>query len=105
MNQIADLPEWSAQGPVIELSEERCWSLIAGAGVGRLGVSIDEQPEIFPVNYFADGHPRLPFGRRHQAPQLVVQSPCRLRSRLRRPTPQLERLPQRHRPWSWTART
>ncbi len=55
MNHAADLPEWSAQGPVIELSEERCWSLIAGAGVGRLGVSIDDQPEIFPVNYFAEG--------------------------------------------------
>ena len=55
MNHLADLPEWSAQGPVIELSEQRCWSLISGAGVGRLGVSIDEQPEIFPVNYFADG--------------------------------------------------
>ena len=56
MNDTADLPEWSAQGPVIELSEERCWSLIAGAGIGRLGVVIGEQPEIFPVNYFADGH-------------------------------------------------
>lgn len=55
MNRSADLPEWSAQGPVIELSEERCWSLIAGAGVGRLGVSIADEPEIFPVNYFADG--------------------------------------------------
>ncbi len=56
MNRSDDLPEWSAQGPVIELSEARCWSLIEGAGVGRLGVSVDDQPEIFPVNYYADGH-------------------------------------------------
>jgi nitroimidazol reductase NimA-like FMN-containing flavoprotein (pyridoxamine 5'-phosphate oxidase superfamily) len=55
MDEREGLPDWSAQGPVIELSEERCWSLIAGAGVGRLGVVIGAQPEIFPVNYFADG--------------------------------------------------
>jgi uncharacterized protein len=56
MNPTVDLPEWSAQGPLIELSEKRCWSLISGAGVGRLGVIVNDEPEIFPVNYFADGH-------------------------------------------------
>jgi nitroimidazol reductase NimA-like FMN-containing flavoprotein (pyridoxamine 5'-phosphate oxidase superfamily) len=55
MNRSRDLPDWSAQGPAIELSEETCWDLVAGPGVGRLGVSVDDLPEIFPVNYFADG--------------------------------------------------
>lgn len=59
MNDSVDLPEWSAQGPIIELSEERCWGLIAGAGVGRLGVSVGEQPEIFPVDYYSDGQTLL----------------------------------------------
>lgn len=55
MNRSVDLPEWSAQGPVIELSDDRCWELIAGAGIGRLGISISDLPEIFPVNYFSGG--------------------------------------------------
>jgi nitroimidazol reductase NimA-like FMN-containing flavoprotein (pyridoxamine 5'-phosphate oxidase superfamily) len=55
MNRSVDLPGWSAQGPVTELSDDRCWELIAGAGIGRLGVSISDLPEIFPVNYFSDG--------------------------------------------------
>ncbi|GIT78402.1 hypothetical protein LLS1_00710 [Leifsonia sp. LS1] len=56
MGQSSDLPEWSAQGPVIELAEERCWHLVQGVGVGRLGLSHDDVPEIFPVDYFTAGH-------------------------------------------------
>lgn len=50
-----DLEEWSPQGPVTELSTQHCWRLLTAHGFGRLGVSVDDQPEIFPVDYFADG--------------------------------------------------
>lgn len=54
MNLTQDLPEWSAQGPVAELAEHTCWDLIRGTGVGRLGVSTRDAPEIFPVNYYCE---------------------------------------------------
>lgn len=47
--------EWSPQGPVTELSAAECWALLDGTSLGRLGVSVDDQPEIFPVDYHADG--------------------------------------------------
>jgi nitroimidazol reductase NimA-like FMN-containing flavoprotein (pyridoxamine 5'-phosphate oxidase superfamily) len=47
--------EWSPQGPVTELSDDRSWALLDGASFGHLGVSIADQPEIFPVNYHSDG--------------------------------------------------
>lgn len=34
-----------------ELSEDRCWELLAGETVGRLAVSVANKPDIFPVNY------------------------------------------------------
>jgi nitroimidazol reductase NimA-like FMN-containing flavoprotein (pyridoxamine 5'-phosphate oxidase superfamily) len=53
--QLNNVDEWSPQGPVTELSDERCWFLLDGSSFGRLGVSLDNQPEIFPVDYAADG--------------------------------------------------
>ncbi|WP_172582415.1 pyridoxamine 5'-phosphate oxidase family protein [Subtercola boreus] len=50
-----DFNEWSPQGPVTELSVEHCWNLLKATNIGRLGLSVDNQPEIFPVNYIADG--------------------------------------------------
>ncbi|RFA16934.1 hypothetical protein B7R22_02010 [Subtercola boreus] len=50
-----DFTEWSPQGPVTELSIEHCWQLLKATNIGRLGLSVDNQPEIFPVNYIADG--------------------------------------------------
>jgi len=49
-----DLPEWSAQGPVMQLAEQTCWNLIRGHGVGRLGVYAGDFPEIFPVDYYCE---------------------------------------------------
>ena len=37
-----------------EISEERCWQLLGQKQVGRLAVSINNQPDIFPVNYRVD---------------------------------------------------
>ncbi len=38
-----------------ELSEEESLELLASEQVGRLGVIVDGQPVIFPVNYVLDG--------------------------------------------------
>ncbi|WP_353810196.1 pyridoxamine 5'-phosphate oxidase family protein [Agromyces sp. SYSU T00194] len=40
-------------GPIVELSAEECWALLVENELGRLAVSIADQPEIFPVNYAA----------------------------------------------------
>lgn len=37
------------------LDDEECWSLLADASVGRLGVIVDGRPEILPVNHGVDG--------------------------------------------------
>jgi uncharacterized protein len=46
---------WSPQGPVTELSDAASWGLLRGRSFGRLGLSDDGQPEIYPVNYVCDG--------------------------------------------------
>jgi hypothetical protein len=50
-----DFTAQSGEGAVHILSEAECWQLLDGASVGRLAVSVGNQPEIFPVNYYADG--------------------------------------------------
>jgi nitroimidazol reductase NimA-like FMN-containing flavoprotein (pyridoxamine 5'-phosphate oxidase superfamily) len=40
--------------PAEILSEDECWSLLAGEEVGRLAVSITDHPDIFPVNHLVD---------------------------------------------------
>jgi nitroimidazol reductase NimA-like FMN-containing flavoprotein (pyridoxamine 5'-phosphate oxidase superfamily) len=37
------------------LSEHQCRELLASQDLGRIAFSIGDQPEIFPVNYAADG--------------------------------------------------
>ncbi len=41
---------------MIVLDEVSCWDLLAGASVGRLAVSIANQPDVFPVNHVVDAH-------------------------------------------------
>jgi uncharacterized protein len=42
-------------GPgVTNLEAHACWALLRSHEVGRLAVSIDDRPEIFPVNYVVD---------------------------------------------------
>jgi nitroimidazol reductase NimA-like FMN-containing flavoprotein (pyridoxamine 5'-phosphate oxidase superfamily) len=46
----------SDENPRIEqLSDEECWRLLADAPVGRIGVIVDDAPEIYPVNHLVDG--------------------------------------------------
>jgi len=36
------------------LTEDECWRLLEAKDLGRLAVSVQDQPDIFPVNYAAD---------------------------------------------------
>ncbi|CAN5255725.1 pyridoxamine 5'-phosphate oxidase family protein [soil metagenome] len=46
-----DRDEWSPQGPVTELSEAHAWLLLGSETFGRLALSMDNHPQIFPVNF------------------------------------------------------
>ncbi|WP_245413263.1 pyridoxamine 5'-phosphate oxidase family protein [Arthrobacter celericrescens] len=39
--------------PVVILDAAESWDLLAGSELGRLAVSVGDQPEIFPINYLA----------------------------------------------------
>lgn len=54
-HQEENVDLWSPQGPVTVLTEAESWELLDGSAFGRLGVSVANQPEIFPINYYADG--------------------------------------------------
>ena len=54
MSAARDFDTWSPQGPVEELSEASCWELLESAFFGHLGVSVDGQPQIFPVDFVAE---------------------------------------------------
>jgi uncharacterized protein len=41
-------------GGIAVLDTQTCWQLLAGEEVGRLAVSIQQHPDIFPVNYAVD---------------------------------------------------
>lgn len=41
------------QGMTI-LTTDECWELLRHADVGRLGVAINNHPDIFPINFVAD---------------------------------------------------
>ena len=45
----------TGDGVVWTLSEEECWNLLSRRELGRLAVAVDGKPDIFPVNYVADG--------------------------------------------------
>ncbi|MCU1550601.1 MAG: pyridoxamine 5-phosphate oxidase family protein [Glaciihabitans sp.] len=47
--------EWSPQGPVTEITDAASWALLDSSSFGRLGLSVEDRPEIFPVNYATGG--------------------------------------------------
>jgi hypothetical protein len=51
-----DAEQWTPQGPIRILSESEAWARLDGSSFGRLAVSVLNQPEIFPINYYSDGH-------------------------------------------------
>ena len=40
---------------VAALSEEECWALLSRSELGRLALTVQGEPDIFPVNYVVDG--------------------------------------------------
>ncbi|MCU1597708.1 MAG: uncharacterized protein QOK08_2492 [Actinomycetota bacterium] len=55
MTGSRDFDDWSPQGPVEELSEASCWTLLKLESFGRLALSVDNRPQLFPVDYSAEG--------------------------------------------------
>lgn len=45
----------NADNPITVIEEDTCWGYLVTAEVGRLATSVDNQPEVFPVNYVVDG--------------------------------------------------
>ncbi|MBW4095160.1 MAG: pyridoxamine 5'-phosphate oxidase family protein [Acidobacteria bacterium] len=45
----------SEPASIQHLSESECWKLLRTHVLGRLAVVVEDHPEIFPVNYAADG--------------------------------------------------
>lgn len=41
--------------PISVIEEDSCWGYLAAREVGRLATTLDNQPEIFPINYCLDG--------------------------------------------------
>jgi nitroimidazol reductase NimA-like FMN-containing flavoprotein (pyridoxamine 5'-phosphate oxidase superfamily) len=41
----------TAGEPITILPESECWNLLSSVALGRLVTSVDDQPEIFPVNF------------------------------------------------------
>jgi nitroimidazol reductase NimA-like FMN-containing flavoprotein (pyridoxamine 5'-phosphate oxidase superfamily) len=44
---------------VAELTDEECWQLLSENSLGRLATAVAAAPDIFPVNYYADGRSLL----------------------------------------------
>jgi len=49
-------PDTGTGGGLEELDEEECRALLAAGEVGRVGIVIDGQPLVFPVNYVFEGN-------------------------------------------------
>lgn len=43
-----------SRDPVVVINVSEAWALLRAAVVGRLAVVVEDQPEIFPVNYLVD---------------------------------------------------
>lgn len=64
-----------AEHPVVILDEPECWDLLLGATLGRLAVSVRNQPEIYPVNFLAhDGKILLRTSQGDKLVQLTINN-------------------------------
>ena len=41
--------------PITVLSDQESWELLRSQSLGRIGVSVGDDPDIFPLNYVVDG--------------------------------------------------
>lgn len=44
----------TSPGVVTALEVHECWSLLRSAQVGRLAVSVEDRPDIYPINFVTD---------------------------------------------------
>jgi nitroimidazol reductase NimA-like FMN-containing flavoprotein (pyridoxamine 5'-phosphate oxidase superfamily) len=63
---------YPAVEPITSLSESESWNLLAGVALGRLVTSVDDQPEVFPVNFVVQN--RTVLFRTGEGTKLVSQS-------------------------------
>lgn len=55
MNHTRNDPHGDPHDPhTVELPVSECWALVRSVPVGRLAVSVDGRPDIFPVNHLVD---------------------------------------------------
>lgn len=55
MNEELDVDGWSPQGPVTELTDQHSWEFLQRSSLGRLALSANDKPAIFPVDFYCDG--------------------------------------------------
>ena len=55
------MPDERRSVTISDLSRKECERLLAGQGVGRLGIAVDGQPHILPVNYAHAGGGEIVF--------------------------------------------
>ncbi|GAB06559.1 pyridoxamine 5'-phosphate oxidase family protein [Gordonia amarae] len=41
--------------PITVLSDDECWELLRSQSLGRIGLSVGDDPDIFPLNYVVNG--------------------------------------------------
>ncbi len=46
----------SAAQPMTALGEDESWALLSSISLGRLAISIDDVPDVFPVNFVVQRH-------------------------------------------------
>jgi hypothetical protein len=54
MDEQYDIDSGSLQGLVKVLGAEECWQLLRSWSLGRIAISVQGRPEIFPINYAVD---------------------------------------------------
>lgn len=55
MHDTVDEDGWSAQGPVTELADAHSFEFLQRTSVGRIALSADNKPAIFPIDFYCDG--------------------------------------------------
>lgn len=53
-SNLGGMNTMSSNADTKELSVSECWALVRSVPVGRLAVTVDGHPDIFPVNHLAD---------------------------------------------------
>lgn len=55
LRKIVHMREHAVAPKADILTAEQCWKMLAETSIGRLAVTVDGRPDVFPVNYKIDG--------------------------------------------------